>query len=108
MLILPQHSVMPYDRKISQPSSPTARRSTAGDCGLPPHDSRRRLEVSAVGSSGLATSMASLRVEGGRRKRMEGRVALGIPSARGEGGHCCRCMGQVDQTVPKLGGSVKV
>lgn len=31
-LILPQHSVMPYERKNSQPNSEMARSTTAGDC----------------------------------------------------------------------------
>ncbi len=60
MEILPHTSVMPYDRKISQPSVATARARTAGDCGLPPQLSTRRLDVLASGSRGLLAIMMSM------------------------------------------------
>jgi hypothetical protein len=60
MLILPQHSVMPYDTKNSQPKAAIARATTAGVCGLPPQDSSRMLDRSCCRRAGLLTSRATM------------------------------------------------
>jgi len=53
MDIFPQHSVIPYEMKNSQPKIAIALVTAAGASGHPPHDTTRNVLRSCVFSNGL-------------------------------------------------------